>query len=94
MATKGQIIQVQGAVVDCEFPPGELPCIFDAVEVPDRTGFPLVLEVQTHLGDRRVRTIAMDTTDGLKRARRLQGEAPLRWRANVGQGFQRPGTSR
>jgi F-type H+-transporting ATPase subunit beta len=67
MATKGQIIQVQGAVVDCEFPPGELPCIFDAVEVPDRTGFPLVLEVQTHLGDHRVRTIAMDTTDGLRR---------------------------
>jgi F-type H+-transporting ATPase subunit beta len=67
MTTKGQIVQVQGAVVDCEFPPGELPDIFDAVEVPDRTGLPLVLEVQTHLGDRRVRTIAMDTTDGLKR---------------------------
>lgn len=67
MATKGQIIQVQGAVVDCEFPPGELPEIFDAIEVPNRSDGALVLEVQTHLGDRQVRTVAMDSTDGLKR---------------------------
>ncbi len=67
MATKGHIVQVQGAVVDCEFPPGELPEIFHAIEVPHTKDLPLVLEVQTHLGDRRVRTIAMDTTDGLKR---------------------------
>jgi len=67
MTTKGQIMQVQGAVVDCAFPPGELPGIYDAIEVPTTTDDPLILEVQTHLGDHRVRTIAMDSTDGLKR---------------------------
>lgn len=67
MATKGQIIQVQGAVVDCEFPPGELPEIYDAIEVPTQIDEALVLEVQTHLGDRQVRSVAMDSTDGLKR---------------------------
>jgi F-type H+-transporting ATPase subunit beta len=65
--TKGQIVQVQGAVVDCEFPPGELPEVYDAVEVPLEDGLPLVLEVQRHLGDRQVRTVAMDSTDGLQR---------------------------
>ena len=37
MTTKGQIVQVQGAVVDCEFPPGELPEIYHAIEVPTKT---------------------------------------------------------
>jgi F-type H+-transporting ATPase subunit beta len=63
----GRVVQVQGAVVDCEFPPGELPEIYDAVEVPREGDEPLVLEVQRHLGDRWVRTVAMDTTDGLQR---------------------------
>ena len=63
----GKVVQILGGVVDCEFPPGDLPAIYDAVEV-DRQGQPaLVLEVQRHLGDQRVRTVAMDTTDGLQR---------------------------
>ncbi|MDF1500828.1 MAG: F0F1 ATP synthase subunit beta [Anaerolineales bacterium] len=64
----GRVVQVQGAVVDCEFPAGELPKIFEAVEIP-REGFeePLVLEVQRHLGENAVRTVAMDSTDGLQR---------------------------
>jgi F-type H+-transporting ATPase subunit beta len=60
----GQIVEIQGGVVDCQFPPGELPDIFDALEIMEQ---PLTLEVQRHLGDHRVRTVAMDTTDGLRR---------------------------
>ncbi len=63
----GRVVQIQGAVVDVAFPPGELPEIFDAVEVPREGQPPLVLEVQKHLGDSWVRCVAMDTTDGLKR---------------------------
>jgi F-type H+-transporting ATPase subunit beta len=63
----GRVVQVQGAVVDCEFPPGGLPEIYDAVNIPRDNQETLVLEVQRHLGDRWVRTVAMDTTDGLQR---------------------------
>src|SRR3712207_6589492 len=61
----GQVAQVLGAVVDVQFP-SELPNILNALttQVGDRT---LVLEVAQHLGERTVRTIAMDTTDGLVR---------------------------
>jgi F-type H+-transporting ATPase subunit beta len=64
---KGRVVQIQGGVVDCEFPPGELPEIYDALEIPGESDQTLVLEVQRHLGDRKVRTVAMDTTDGLRR---------------------------
>jgi F-type H+-transporting ATPase subunit beta len=63
----GTVVQVQGGVVDCEFPPDELPEMFDAVEVERPDAEPLVLEVQRHLGNHRVRTVAMDSTDGLPR---------------------------
>ncbi|HKY84359.1 MAG TPA: F0F1 ATP synthase subunit beta [Anaerolineales bacterium] len=63
----GKVVQILGGVVDCEFPPGELPEIYDAVEVDREGQAPLVLEVQRHLGDQQVRTVAMDTTDGLQR---------------------------
>jgi len=59
-------MQVMGPVVDLEFPPGELPEIYDAVEIP-RDGGRLVVEVQQHLGDDWVRGVAMDATDGLRR---------------------------
>jgi F-type H+-transporting ATPase subunit beta len=61
----GKVSQVLGAVVDVQFP-AELPAILNAltVKIEDRT---LVLEVAQHLGERTVRTIAMDTTDGLVR---------------------------
>jgi len=64
---KGTVVQILGGVVDCEFPPNELPEIYDAVEVPREGELPLVLEVQLHMGERVVRTVAMDTTDGLRR---------------------------
>ncbi|HEY46254.1 MAG: ATP F0F1 synthase subunit beta [Anaerolineae bacterium SM23_ 63] len=63
----GHVSQIQGAVVDCEFPPGELPEIYDAIEVSREGGVSLVLEVQKHLGEGVVRTVAMDSTDGLRR---------------------------
>jgi len=67
----GRIAQVIGAVVDVEFE-GHLPAILNALEtsnVDQRTGqtFRLVLEVAQHLGENTVRTIAMDTTEGLTR---------------------------
>ena len=64
---QGRVSQILGAVVDVEFPEGNLPDIFDAVRVPREGDEDLILEVQTHLGDNLVRTVAMDTTDGLQR---------------------------
>jgi F-type H+-transporting ATPase subunit beta len=61
----GKISQVLGAVVDVEFEE-ELPAILNALEV-DNSGNRLILEVAQHLGENVVRTIAMDTTDGLVR---------------------------
>ncbi|MEZ5757581.1 MAG: F0F1 ATP synthase subunit beta [Emcibacteraceae bacterium] len=62
---KGYVAQVIGAVVDVKFD-GDLPAILSALEV-DNQGNRLVLEVAQHLGENTVRTIAMDTTDGLVR---------------------------
>jgi F-type H+-transporting ATPase subunit beta len=66
--TIGHIRQIMGAVVDVEFPLGQIPQIYDALDIT-REGATetTVLEVQQHLGDGLVRTIAMDTTDGLRR---------------------------
>jgi F-type H+/Na+-transporting ATPase subunit beta len=65
----GRVVQVLGGVVDVEFPPENLPDIFDAIEVSRDGGNPLVLEVQNHLGNNWVRCLAMDSTDGLQRGR-------------------------
>ena len=64
----GTILEIKGVVIDARFPDGELPAIFNALEI-DRggDGAPLVAEVQQHLGDDRVRAVAFDTTDGLAR---------------------------
>jgi F-type H+-transporting ATPase subunit beta len=62
----GRISQVIGAVVDVTFNQGELPAILAALET-DNNGNRLVLEVAQHLGENTVRTIAMDTTEGLTR---------------------------
>src|ERR1700683_4566758 len=63
--TIGTITQVIGAVVDVKFD-GELPSILNALHAHNQ-GKRLVLEVAQHLGENTVRTIAMDTTDGLVR---------------------------
>jgi F-type H+/Na+-transporting ATPase subunit beta len=61
----GKITQVMGAVVDVQFD-GELPAILNALHAENQ-GKRLVLEVAQHLGEKTVRTVAMDTTDGLVR---------------------------
>ncbi|MBC7222055.1 F0F1 ATP synthase subunit beta [Candidatus Bipolaricaulota bacterium] len=63
---EGWIVAVRGPVVDVAFPRGHLPPLRQALVVP-REEKDLVLEVAQHLGDSTVRTIAMDSTDGLKR---------------------------
>ncbi len=67
MTSTGQVVQVVGPVVDVAFSAEEVPDILDALEISRDSQEPLVLEVQQHLGENRVRTIAMDSTDGLTR---------------------------
>jgi F-type H+-transporting ATPase subunit beta len=65
--TTGRVVQILGGVVDVEFPEGQVPELYEAIEVERAEGDPLVLEVQKHLGHNWVRTVAMDSTDGLRR---------------------------
>jgi len=79
---EGKIVQVIGPVVDIEFSDGLLPEILNAIRIP-RTNTEgqkedLVVEVQQHLGDNRVRTIAMDSTDGLVRGMKcIDTDSPI-----------------
>ena len=66
----GKVLEIVGARVDLDFSEGKLPDILNAIEVQRADGTTLVLEVQQHLGENRVRAIAMDTTDGLVRGTR------------------------
>ncbi len=66
----GNVVQIVGAVVDVEFPRKGMPKIHDALHIGDRD---LTLEVQQQIGDGVVRTIAMGSTDGLKRGARVTG---------------------
>jgi len=72
---EGYIKQVIGPVVDVEFPDGDLPQIYNALVTTNpaisNEEYNLVLEVMQHIGDRTVRTIAMDSTDGLKRGQKV-----------------------
>jgi len=67
MAAIGKISQIMGAVVDVTFEDGDLPEIMNALNVDRGDEGILVLEVAQHLGDSVVRTVAMDSTDGLVR---------------------------
>ena len=67
MAATGRILQITGPVIDLEFPADQLPEIYNAVEITRDDGSNLVLEVQTHLGNDAVRTVAMSSTEGLRR---------------------------
>ncbi|MEM9774878.1 MAG: F0F1 ATP synthase subunit beta [Chloroflexota bacterium] len=64
--SEGRVAAIRGVVLDVEYPDGNMPELLEALEV-DLNGKRLVLEVQQHLGDNMVRTVAMDATDGLKR---------------------------
>lgn len=63
----GRVLQILGGVVDVGFPAGQLPEVYDAVEIERKDQTPLILEVQKHMGDNWVRCVAMDSTDGLQR---------------------------
>ena len=68
VVSRGKISQIIGAVIDVSFEEGEkLPNIYDALRVVNPNGLPIILECQQGIGDNTVRTIAMDSTDGLQR---------------------------
>ncbi|HZM72727.1 MAG TPA: F0F1 ATP synthase subunit beta [Candidatus Polarisedimenticolia bacterium] len=70
VATKtgtGKVIQITGPVVDVEFPAGALPAIYNAIKVSKADGSTITCEVQQHLGNNWIRSVAMTTTDGLAR---------------------------
>src|SRR5574344_1890156 len=74
VVSRGKISQIIGAVIDVSFEEGEkLPNIYDALRVVNPNGLPIILECQQGIGDNTVRTIAMDSTDGLQR--RLEVES-------------------
>jgi len=70
-SNEGTLVQVIGPVVDIDFEDGNLPSIYNAVKIPrnneEGKEEELIVEVQQHLGENRVRAVAMDTTDGLVR---------------------------
>jgi F-type H+/Na+-transporting ATPase subunit beta len=63
---KGKVTQVIGTVVDIEFPPGALPALYSAIEIPFGDG-KMILEAQEHIGNNWVRCLALSSTDGLAR---------------------------
>tara|TARA_B100000945_G_C20379825_1_gene596609 strand:- start:17 stop:1408 length:1392 start_codon:yes stop_codon:yes gene_type:complete len=71
MSQNGKVSQVMGAVVDVSFEDGNLPQIMNALEIQRDGDSKLVLEVAQHLGNSVVRTVAMDTTDGLVRGTKV-----------------------
>jgi F-type H+-transporting ATPase subunit beta len=77
----GKVVQIIGAVVDVEFPQDAVPQVYDAVKVTEGDLEGLVLEVQQQLGGGVVRTIAMGSSDGLRRGLNVE---------NTGQGIQVP----
>ena len=92
----GKIVQVMGAVVDCEFPVGSLPHLMNALRIDQAAdknlGTPethLTLEVALHLGENRVRTVAMSSTDGLMRGMKVNDTGKADFHAR-GQGSARP----
>src|SRR5438445_414727 len=76
MAT-GKVIQISGPAVDVQFPEGHLPPIYNAIRVTSE-GFTVpnpvnvILEVQQHLGEGRVRTVAMEATEGMVRGMKVK----------------------
>ena len=77
----GKVVQIIGAVVDVEFPQDAVPQVYDALNVTEGDLNGLVLEVQQQLGGGVVRTIAMGTSDGLRRGLNVE---------NTGSGIQVP----
>ncbi|MBE9470401.1 MAG: F0F1 ATP synthase subunit beta [Chloroflexi bacterium] len=66
VGARGKVVQVIGTVIDMEFPPDELPAINNGIEIPQGDG-KIIVEAQHHIGNNRVRGIALTPTDGLAR---------------------------
>jgi F-type H+-transporting ATPase subunit beta len=64
---KGYVTQIIGPVLDIEFPDGNLPPIYSAIEIEAADGSTTIVEVQQLLGDNKIRAVSMRSTDGLKR---------------------------
>src|SRR3569833_1487375 len=68
----GRVVQVAGPAVDCEFPEGQIPLVYTAIRITSE-GFDvpepidIICETQQHIGEGRVRTIALQPTEGLVR---------------------------
>ena len=77
--TSGKIAQIVGPVIDVEFnSESGLPKIYDSLEIEKADGTKLILEVQSHIGENMVRTIAMDSSDGLSRGAEVKAtENPI-----------------
>ena len=71
---KGTVAQVIGPVVDVDFSNAKTPSILNALTIENADGSTLYLEVAQHLGEDRVRTIAMDATEGLQRGQEVQDD--------------------
>src|ERR1700734_3520092 len=73
----GKVVQVSGPAVDCEFPEGQIPIVYTAIRITSE-GFTspdpidIICEVQQHIGEGRVRTIALQPTEGLVRGMQAQ----------------------
>ncbi len=63
----GRVVQILGGVVDVEFPEGDMPDIYEAIEVERLGKDPLILEAEKDMGNNTIRTVSMDSTDGLQR---------------------------
>src|SRR5271157_4605449 len=68
----GKVVQVAGPAVDCEFPEGHIPLVYTAIRITSEgftvpTPMDIICEVEQHIGEGRVRTIALQPTDGLVR---------------------------
>ena len=70
--SEGVITQIIGPVIDVEFEQGELPDIYTALKIYNSDGSNVIAEVQQMLGSNRVRTVAMSSTDGLKRGMKVE----------------------
>jgi F-type H+-transporting ATPase subunit beta len=77
----GEIVQIIGPVIDVSFEKssGELPDIYDALEIKRENGEILIVETEQHIGENTVRTVAMDSTDGLQRGMKVRATgAPIK----------------
>ena len=99
--TTGRVTRIQGSVIDVEFPVGHLPDIYNALTVEltntaneeGETTKKITLEVEQHLGDSTVRTVALKPTDGLvrgaTRARHRRSDLRSCWRCHQGSRVRR-----